>query len=111
MKTSTIVLVTLLLAAWRANAQEIAKIRYRYNPAYSIHNYKHPDKADLARKYRIGQMPVIQFVEKFSGSGTANYKQPFSSRGRRSTRPITLPSDYPRTPNRANYKQQNVVIP
>jgi hypothetical protein len=51
MKTSACLAGFLLLTGFQpAVAQELAKSKYRHNPAYSVNNYKQPHQATVAKK-------------------------------------------------------------
>ena len=43
------------------------------DPTYSVHNYKHPNKAAYARKHNLDRMTVLETVEVRQND---NYKQP-----------------------------------
>ena len=77
---------------------------YRLYPAYSVHNYKQPDKANLARRFNLDR---LQIHESFAPSNQHNYKQPTIS----STRAILLTLSWENQhhvsgASAANYKRQ-----
>lgn len=77
MKTPVyLIIVFLLTAVGSAHAQSPVVFKYKNNPTYSIHNYKHPAHAELAKRYNLDHtivldyIPVIPRVDKT----TRNYK-------------------------------------
>ena len=113
MKNLTLILVGVLLVALHtAQAQSPVEFKHRSNPAYSVHNYKQPDKAALARKYNLDGLKTFTYVEAKATNDLAqrNYKaQAISSE------PITTGAVIPTTAQKeprnsidspANYKRQ-----
>lgn len=58
-----IILVFLVLVAHTMKAQSPVVFKYKYDPSYSVHNYKHPNKAALASKYKLDPMVKLEYIK------------------------------------------------
>lgn len=113
MKNLTFVLVGILfLAVYTAQAQSPVEFKYKSNPAYSVHNYKQPDKAALARKYNLDGLNTFNYLEVNASNDLTqrNYKAQATSAEPRTTGaviPVTTRKE-PRNSidSPANYKRQ-----
>jgi hypothetical protein len=79
MKTPVLMLAGMLLVAVQsAQAQSPVVFKYKANPQYSVHNYKQPDKAALAKKYNLNNLITLEYVESTPADEKArrNYKAP-----------------------------------
>jgi hypothetical protein len=77
MKFQAVILVFfLVLVTHSMQAQSPVVFKYKYDPSYSVHNYKHPNKAALASKYKLD--PAITFkyikVTPIADNAQRNYK-------------------------------------
>jgi hypothetical protein len=113
MKNQALVLVGILfLAVHTAQAQSPVEFKYKSNPAYSVHNYKQPDKAALARKYNLDGLKTFNYVEANAANdlNQRNYKAQAASTEPRTTGAI-IPTTTRKEPRNsidspANYKRQ-----
>ena len=113
MKTYRIFFVlVLILAAFSTQAQ--VQLKHSYDPSYSVHNYKHPDKAAFARKFNLERQMTFVYVAPEptnAGAGRFNYKQQ-AGRTAAPTSGAVVPTA-PESKNRwgldspANYKRQS----
>ncbi|MES2734057.1 MAG: hypothetical protein V4714_20080 [Bacteroidota bacterium] len=53
----------LFITVYTAHAQSPKSFKFKSNPAYSVHNYKQPDKAALAKKYNLERLQTFTYVE------------------------------------------------
>ncbi len=77
MKKSVFLIIGILfIAVYSAQAQSPVVFKYKNNPMYSIHNYKHPDKAALARKYNLTPVVTLDYIQAAPAADNArrNYK-------------------------------------
>ncbi len=78
MKTQAFLTIIFLLAMiGSANAQSPVVFKYKNNPTYSIHNYKHPAHAELAKKYNLDRIIVLEYIPAVPRIGqiNGNYKR------------------------------------
>jgi hypothetical protein len=57
-----LIIVFLLAAVSSANAQSPVVFKYKNNPTYSIHNYKQPAHAEVAKKYNLERTIVLDYI-------------------------------------------------
>ena len=82
MKTPAYLIIIFLLAVvGSANAQSPVVFKYKNNPTYSIHNYKHPAHAELAKKYNLDRIIVLDYIPAVPRIGqlNGNYKRQATS--------------------------------
>jgi hypothetical protein len=65
----------LLSAMFLAGTFAFGQNRFDNDPSYSVHNYKHPNKAAYAQKYKKDKSLKVTIV---SAKKNDNYKQTFS---------------------------------
>jgi hypothetical protein len=56
-----IILFFLALTAHTMQAQSPVVFKYKYDPSYSVHNYKHPNKAALAKKHELDPLITLEY--------------------------------------------------
>jgi hypothetical protein len=62
-KPAYILIALLFLAGSTAFAQSPVKFRHKSNPAYSVHNYKQPDKAAVAKQLNLDGTQTFAYVD------------------------------------------------
>jgi hypothetical protein len=109
-KPAFLLLGIIFLAFHSAYAQSPLKFRYQSNPAYSVHNYKQPDKALVARQMNLNPVNVVEFREITTERGVfaQNYKNQIQTqRTTEPSKPIsTNAGKQTGIQSRANYKRQ-----
>jgi hypothetical protein len=73
-KTLPVCLFFLMSTGVQTWAQPIWKFKFRSNPAYSILNYKHPDRAAMAKKYDLQKPFALHYYEKNSSKVKNRYQ-------------------------------------
>ena len=69
MKIATFLLISILLiGVHTTQAQTPVTFKQKSDPGYSVHNYKHPHKAAIPKKYNLDQTAGIPYP----GTGQAN---------------------------------------
>ena len=82
------------------------------HPTYSVHNYKHPDKALLARQLNLDPVNVVEYTEATTERGVAplNYKNQIQrQRTPEPSKPVTTHTNAGKQTgiqSPANYKRQ-----
>ena len=111
MKTPSIFLSIILFLLFHASmAQSPVEGKRPTHPTYSVHNYKHPDKALLARQFNLNPVNVVEYTEAPANSGVAplNYKNQIrTQRTLEPSKPVSThakPQTGMQSP--ANYKRQ-----
>ena len=56
-----IVVLFLVFTAHTMQAQSPVVFKYKYDPSYSVHNYKHPNKAAIAKKHQLDPLITIEY--------------------------------------------------
>lgn len=51
-----------------------AQVNYSKDPTYSVHNYKHPNKAAVAKEKNLDRLIHLEYVES-GNNAPVNYKQ------------------------------------
>ncbi|RIV17680.1 hypothetical protein DYU11_31030 [Fibrisoma montanum] len=103
MKTTLFIIALIGLSASMVSAQDDRKLRS--DGTYSVHNYKHANKAATARKWSA--QVSVPVVAPTTGSGpVANYKQPVP--GQLPTGGVTVPHTPLEDVALRNYKIQRV---
>lgn len=80
------------------------------HPTYSVHNYKHPDKALLARQLNLNPVNVLEHAEASAERGVSprNYKnQIYTQRTLEPSKPVSTDArQQTGIQSPANYKRQ-----
>jgi hypothetical protein len=111
MKTPSIFLSIILFLAFQASmAQSPIKFRHQADPTYSVHNYKHPDKALLARQLNLNPVNVVEYTAGTAERGVSprNYKNQIQTqRTLEPSKPVSTDARQPTgIQSPANYKRQ-----
>lgn len=91
-------------------AQSPLEVKRPTDPTYSVHNYKHPDKALLARQLNLNPVNVPEYTEATADRGVSplNYKNQIrTQRTLAPSKPISTNAQQQNgIESPANYKRQ-----